>query len=175
MRWIILLAVTGSLSAQEWRYWGGDAGGAKYSKLKQIDRGNVARLKVAWTYHTGDIADGKETLSRSAFEATPLMVDGVLYLTTPFNRLITLDADTGRELWAFDPQLDRRRPYNLYIHRGAAWWSDGRQNAFFTERSTGACLPSMRRRAAVLIRSVRGASSTCERVSRTSSPDAATA
>ena len=47
------------LAAQEWPYYGGDSGGAKYSPLKQVDRANVTRLKVAWTYHTGDVSDGK--------------------------------------------------------------------------------------------------------------------
>jgi quinoprotein glucose dehydrogenase len=119
------------LLAQEWPYYGGDAGGTKYSKLKQIDRSNVARLKVAWTYHTGDVSDGKTLTTRSAFETTPLMIGGVLYLTTPFSRMIALDAESGKELWAFDPELNRERPYNLFINRGAAWWSDGKAKRLF--------------------------------------------
>ena len=116
---------------QEWPYYGGDAGGMKYSPLKQINRGNVATLKVAWTYKTGELSDGSELPIRSAFEATPLMISGVLYLTTPFNRLVALDAETGKELWAFDPQIDRQRPSNLYINRGAAYWSGGAKRRLF--------------------------------------------
>jgi glucose dehydrogenase len=118
-------------NAQEWHYYGGDAGGMKYSPLKQIDRSNVTRLKAAWTYHTGDVSNGKDWPVRSAFEATPLVVDAVMYVTTPFNRLIALDPETGRELWAFDPKLDKERAYNLFINRGAAWWSDGKHSRLY--------------------------------------------
>ena len=117
--------------AQEWRYYGGDAGGMKYSPLKQITRANVASLKPAWTFHTGEISDGKTELSRTTFEATPLVVDGVMYLTTPYNRLIALDPETGKQQWAFDPKLDKSRPNNLYISRGSAWWTDGKQKRLF--------------------------------------------
>lgn len=113
--------------AQEWHSYGGDAGGMKYSALKQINRANVSKLQVAWTFHTGDMSDGTALPTKSAFEATPLMVDGVLYLTTPFNRLIALDADSGKQLWAFDPQLNQEQIYNLYINRGAAYWTDGQR------------------------------------------------
>lgn len=103
----------------------------KYSPLKQINRSNVSRLREAWTYRTGDMSDGSTYPSRSAFETTPLMVDGVLYLTTPFCRLIALDGDTGREIWAFDPKLDKDRPYSLFINRGVAYQSDGVKKRLF--------------------------------------------
>ncbi|HEU0140151.1 MAG TPA: pyrroloquinoline quinone-dependent dehydrogenase [Bryobacteraceae bacterium] len=122
---LLLFAVV-PLFASDWRYYGSDSGGTKYSSEKQINRTNVSRLKVAWTYHTGDMSDGTTYVSRSAFEATPLVVDGVMYFTTPFNRLIALEAESGRELWSFDPELDKERPVNLFIHRGAAWWTDGK-------------------------------------------------
>src|SRR5881628_693996 len=103
-----LLALLAALpaAAQEWPHYGGDPGGTRYSKLDQVHRGNVTRLRVAWTYHTGDMSDGTVYPTRSTFECTPLVADGVLYLTTPFSRAIALDAETGRELWAFDPKLD---------------------------------------------------------------------
>ena len=106
---------------QDWPQWGGDAEGRKYSALQQVNRGNVGKLKLAWTYRTGEISDGTEFASKSAFETTPLHVDGVLYVTTPFNRLVALDAETGRELWAFDPKLDKTRSINLFISRGASY------------------------------------------------------
>jgi len=84
-------------------------------------------LKVAWTYHTGDVSDGSKYPVRSAFEATPLVVDGVMYFTTPFSRVIALDAETGKELWAFDPKIEMDTPRNLFISRGAAYWTDGKQ------------------------------------------------
>lgn len=119
---LVLLSL---LVAQNWAHYGGDAGGMKYSALKQVNRGNVTTLKPAWTYRSGDVSDGTAQPIRSAFETTPLFVDGVLYLTTPFNRLIALDAETGKELWAFDPKLDLGKPTNLYVNRGAAYWADG--------------------------------------------------
>lgn len=119
------------LTAQEWPSYGGDPGGTKYSALKQVNRGNVSKLRVAWTYHTGDISDGSKWPPRSAFEATPLVIDGVMYFTTPFSRLIALDAETGRELWNFDPKIDKSRPENLFINRGAAYWTDGKQKRIF--------------------------------------------
>ena len=79
----LLLPVCGLVCGQDWPHYGGDAGGMKHSPLKQINRSNVSRLRVAWTYHTGDMSDGTTQPTRSAFETTPLMVDGVVYLTTP--------------------------------------------------------------------------------------------
>jgi quinoprotein glucose dehydrogenase len=118
------------LAAAEWPYYGGEPGGSRYSKLKQIDRSNVSKLKVAWTYRTGDVATGDAAL-RTAFEATPLMIDNVLYVVTAFQRLIALDAETGQELWTFDPKLDRSRPQMMFTHRGAAAWTDGKQRRLF--------------------------------------------
>jgi quinoprotein glucose dehydrogenase len=116
------------LAAQEWRHWGGDAGGTRYSTLKDIHRGNVSHLRAAWTYRTGDISDGTKYPVRSAFETTPLMVNGVLYLTTPFNRVIALEPETGKELWAFDPQIPKDRPINLFLSRGCSYWTDGNKS-----------------------------------------------
>ena len=126
-----LAILTASLQAQEWPYYAGDAGGTKYSAMKDIDRGNVARLKPAWIFHTGDVSDGTRWPTRSAFEATPLVVDGVMYVTTPFSRVIALDPETGKELWSFDPKLDRSESANLFINRGAAFWTDGKKRRVF--------------------------------------------
>ena len=127
MRVLLSNLLVGLAIAQEWPYYGGDAGGMKYSPLRQITAANVQKLQVAWTYHTGEMSDGKTEKTRSAFEATPLMIGDRLYFTTPLNRLVALDATTGREVWSFDPKLDLQRTYSLYLHRGAAWWTDGRQ------------------------------------------------
>jgi quinoprotein glucose dehydrogenase len=131
MRFAVALLFLQYVQAQEWRYYGGDAGGMKYSPLKQINKTNVASLKPAWTFHTGEISDGKTQLTRTSFEATPLVIDGVMYLTTPYARLIALDPETGRQKWAFDPKLDKTRPANLHINRGSAFWSDGRSKRIF--------------------------------------------
>jgi glucose dehydrogenase len=68
------------VAAQEWPHPGNDPGGTRHSSLAQIDRSNVARLGVAWTFDTGDWSDGSVLPSRSALEATPLVIDGVLYV-----------------------------------------------------------------------------------------------
>ena len=119
------------LIAQEWPYYGGDSGGNSCSALKQVNRYNVKDLTVAWTYHTGDFSDGKSALPiRSAFECTPLVVDGVMYLTTAFNRMVALEAETGKELWSFDPKLDKTRRYMLY-NRGPTLWQRGNEKRIF--------------------------------------------
>src|ERR1044072_7196142 len=117
--------------AQEWPYYAGDAGGTKYSAQKEIHRSNVERLRPAWIFHTGDISDGTRWPTRSAFESTPLVVDGVMYLTTPFSRVIALDPESGKELWSFDPRLDRTESANLFINRGAAYYSSGTRHRIF--------------------------------------------
>jgi len=126
-----LILGAGFCPAAEWPYYGGDAGGMRYSPLDEINRSNVSKLRVAWTYHTGEVSDGTRYPVRSAFETTPIVVDGVLYLTTPFNRLVALDAETGRELWSFDPRIDLNAPYPMLTNRGAAFWSDDRDRRLF--------------------------------------------
>jgi glucose dehydrogenase len=96
----------------DWPYYGGDAGGSRYSPLTQIDRSNVAELKPAWEYHTGDISDGSDNRRKSEFEATPIVADGTMYFSTPFNRVVALDPETGREKWSFDPKIDLHARYS---------------------------------------------------------------
>src|SRR5262245_47354403 len=72
----------------EWVSYGHDPGGMRFSPLKQINRSNVARLQRAWTYHTGESESQQTSGGRTtAFECTPLVVDGVLYLSTPSGRV----------------------------------------------------------------------------------------
>src|SRR5215212_6908531 len=99
----------------EWPAYGRDAGGMRHSPLGQITPRNVAGLEVAWTYHTREreaLPKDGDVAGKSAFEATPVMVDGVLYLATPTNRVVALDARTGSEKWVFDPKADLRRGYS---------------------------------------------------------------
>ncbi len=128
---LLLVPAPPGLMAQEWRFHGGDAGGTRYSPLEQINRKNVTQLKVAWVHDTGDFSDGTEYPTRSAFEATPLVVDGVLYVTTPFCRLIALNAESGEKLWDFDPQIDKTMRLNLFVNRGPAYWTDGKRKRVF--------------------------------------------
>jgi len=86
--------------------------------LDQIDRSNVHNLRVAWTYHTGDKMDRPQT----TIECTPVVVDGVMYITTAQLKVCALDAANGRLLWRFDPfegaELDKLRGVN----RGVDYW-----------------------------------------------------
>jgi quinoprotein glucose dehydrogenase len=114
----------------DWPAYGRDAGGSRYAPLAQINRDNVKQLKVAWTYRTGDMSDGTKARSRSAFQVTPILVDGTLYLSTPFNRVIALDPETGAERWTYDPKLDLTKPYdNLLNSRGVSTWLDPQRRA----------------------------------------------
>jgi quinoprotein glucose dehydrogenase len=109
----------------DWPYYAGDAGGNRYSLLTQIDRKNVAGLKVAWEYHTGDVSDGSDDRRKSEFETTPIVADGTMYLTTPFNRVVALDPETGREKWRFDPRIDLHAGYSEgLVNRGVTVWTD---------------------------------------------------
>jgi quinoprotein glucose dehydrogenase len=116
-----------SAETSDWPYTEGAAGGGRYSPLSDIHRGNVARLRVAWTYRHGDFRDGgwrPDYINRgTAFESTPIVVDGRLIFTTPYNRVVALDPETGGELWKFDPGIDLERFFaNMIINRGVAYW-----------------------------------------------------
>ncbi|HTO07133.1 MAG TPA: pyrroloquinoline quinone-dependent dehydrogenase [Myxococcota bacterium] len=119
----------------DWPVTEGAPGGGRHSPLTDITRENVSRLQVAWTYHHGDFWEGAWPLRvnrGSAFESTPIVVGGRLFFTTPRNRVIALDPETGRELWTFDPKLEPGRAYaNMWINRGVAYWRDA--------AGTGAC------------------------------------
>src|SRR3984957_3962636 len=109
----------------DWPHYGNDEGGMRYSKLTQINREDVSQLKPAWTLHTGDISDGSGHRERSGLETTPIMVDGTLYVTSAFNRVIAVDPATGAQRWAYDPHIDQSwESGDGLINRGVATWVD---------------------------------------------------
>ena len=109
----------------DWPFYGGDQGGQRYSGTAQITPQNVAALTVAWTYSTGDVASKGPALKHSAFENTPIMAGGRLYVCSPFNEVSALDPGTGKELWRFDPKIDVNVRYpNDDNCRGVAYWRD---------------------------------------------------
>lgn len=110
----------------QWANYGNDPGGTSYSPLKQIHTANVDKLKPAWTFQTGelDTYKGTEVGSKAAFEATPIMVSGILYLSTPTNRIIAIDAVTGTEKWTYNPGVNLKADYSEITSRGVSKWID---------------------------------------------------
>ena len=98
-------------------------GGTHHADLDEITPATVHALAVAWTYRTGDVSDGEDGKAATAFEATPVMVDSVLYFSTPSSRVVALDAETGREIWTIDPGLDPTGQA-LITSRGVSVWLD---------------------------------------------------
>lgn len=125
---VALLPLPAAAQIAEWPVTEGAPGGGRFTPLTDITRANVTRLEVAWSYHHGDFWKGSFPLPvnrGSAFESTPIVVDGRLFFTTPRNRVIALDPQTGRELWIFDPKLEPGKAYaNMWINRGVAYWRD---------------------------------------------------
>ncbi len=103
----------------EWPAYGHDAGGSRFAPIAQIDRANVARLAVAWTFHTGETEAGERS-----FEATPILVDGTLYLSTPLGRIIALDPVSGTERWRYDAKVLVRSGFGDFTTRGVSSWVD---------------------------------------------------
>ncbi len=112
---------------QDWPFYGGDQGGTKYSPLADVNKSNVLRLQAAWEWQTREKALDQFGTRPGNFQATPVMIDNVLYFSTPYNRVVALNADSGAELWSFDPKAyeDGQPPNGTgFVHRGVAAWRD---------------------------------------------------
>jgi quinoprotein glucose dehydrogenase len=119
-----------------WHNVGNDKGGTRYSSLKQINRGNVRKLEIAWTYETGDAGNG------TTIECTPIVVNGAMYLTTVQTKVVALNPESGKEIWKFDPfSLQPRNPIRASgnVNRGLAYWESptGRDQRIFLGTSDG--------------------------------------
>lgn len=155
-------ALAGGTADGEWPVYGGDKAGTKYSPLDQIDRDNFTQLEVAWRWQSVDgflsktTADGGEWWSSrdavvdqlvvetpdlyrhqnspnySNFQATPLMIDGVLYFNTPLSQGAAVDARTGETLWVYNPKSYEEGTTAMTVtwrQRGVAYWNDGADEA----------------------------------------------
>jgi len=111
-------------AGKDWSMYGGGPESTHYSSLKQINRKNVRNLKVAWTFDSGDAYPGSE------MQCNPLVINGVLYATTPKVNVIALNAATGKLLWRFDPHQGRK-VLGKMRNRGVTYWSDGKQERIF--------------------------------------------
>jgi quinoprotein glucose dehydrogenase len=119
---------------REWRHYGGNPACNRYSPLDQINSGNVQQLRVAWTHKTGDKMDRP----RTTMECTPIVVDGVMYITTPLLKVRALDARSGKLLWNFDPFAKISEFSNpgaesiRGVNRGVTYWQGGGQKRIFS-------------------------------------------
>jgi glucose dehydrogenase len=107
---VLICAVWPAAAQNDWPSYGHDAGGLQFSPLKQIDAGNVGKLQVAWTFDTRP-----ESARSRASQATPLMVGGVLCLSSPYGRVVALEPETGKKIWEYESA-------NTPSGRGIAYW-----------------------------------------------------
>jgi quinoprotein glucose dehydrogenase len=107
-----------------WPAYGGDAGGTRYSPLNQMTQTNVDQLQVAWVFRTGDLGQGTKDWTRSAFEATPILYDNTLYLTTSSTNVIAVDAASGTLRWRHDSNSRKDLHYSDGVSRGVSLWID---------------------------------------------------
>ena len=132
----------------EWISYASDAGSTKYTSLSEINRENFDKLEIAWAWTSidgeldleGMLGSDADDISFGRLQATPLMVEGVLYMITALNQVVALDATSGELLWSFDPQA-YLSGYSIsplgYHHRGVAYWSDGTESRILFATNDG--------------------------------------
>ena len=148
----------------EWPYVGAGPAHTKYSAAGDITVANVGELEIAWRWEPNEIPLNEYGTRPGQFQATPIMVGNVLYLSTMYSRVAALDAETGAELWIFDPRVYEGGPKGAsptgFKHRGVAWWSDGdaariflnsRDRLYAIDAATGALDPGFGDSGSVLL------------------------
>lgn len=131
---LFLLLLSACHSSTPWPQYKGSNAGIHYSALAQIDTNNVASLSPAWEYHTADI----DTSKRSEIQCNPIIVDDILYGTSPKLKLFALEASSGREIWRFDPFDQQGKKSNVAVNssRGVTYYKgQGVQRIFYTAGS----------------------------------------
>jgi quinoprotein glucose dehydrogenase len=122
--WFASHAVAQTKPDEGWPTYSNAPTGTRYSPLTQIDRANVQQLKLAWTFHTHALDEARELNHKAAFEATPILVDGKLFFSTPYDHVIALNPATGEKIWEFDPQLELPYGASEVTSRGVSAWRD---------------------------------------------------
>ena len=124
---VIGLAAVPAMALEEWPTYGHDYGDSRYSPLAQITPANVASLKPAWTYHMRP--PGREARGFASSENTPLVVGGTMFVSTPYGRVVALDAETGKQRWAYEvPGSDQPAT------RGVSYWPGAKAQIVFGTR-----------------------------------------
>jgi quinoprotein glucose dehydrogenase len=119
---LLLCAAAASFAGSHhdgWEVVGGSTDNIHYSALSQINTKNVRSLRIAWTFDSGDAYPGSD------MQCNPIVVDGVMYVTTPKLRVVALDAATGKQIWSFDGWKGQRAPHP---NRGVTYWTDGKES-----------------------------------------------
>ena len=111
-----------SAGNEDWTMYGRDALGSRFSSLADINKENVGRLEVAWTYRTGEPLPTSQR--RRSLEVTPIVVNGVMYISTPLGKVVALDPATGTEKWKFDAKVDPGVRFGDFTNRGVSAWRD---------------------------------------------------
>jgi quinoprotein glucose dehydrogenase len=121
----LLLAAFGAMAAPgDWPSYGGAPGGGQHSTLTQITPANVGRLRIAWSFRTGEMGQDLPDPDRRRFEANPLVIDGRMYLNSGTGIVFALDAASGRLLWRFDAKVRRDKRFSDPASRGVSYWRD---------------------------------------------------
>jgi quinoprotein glucose dehydrogenase len=107
----------------EWHQYGRTQYGQRYSPLTQITPENVAKLELAWQYRTGDVRQPQD-VTETTYQVTPLKIEDTLYLCTPHNIAIALNADTGKEKWRYNPEVSANTQRQHQTCRGVTYWKD---------------------------------------------------
>ena len=119
----------------DWPHYGGDAASTRFAPYDQIHPGNIDSLRIVWRWRvSAGSVDQEENGDRgmgSEFKSTPLVVDGVLYTSTPLSSVVALDAATGQLLWSFEPKARTATEDFDSLHKGVAYWSDGEHARIF--------------------------------------------
>ena len=120
----LLSSCVDSHNSQNWQSYLGDSFSSQYSNLKEINKSNVSDLQIAWTYSSND----KDEKNRSQIQCNPLVIDGILYGTSAQLKLFALDAETGEELWLFNPHEKKFENFGMGVNRGLVFYSNETKN-----------------------------------------------
>ena len=120
-------AETSMEAGKDWPYYGGNKEGNRYSPLDQVNLNNVKDLQVAWMYNTAEKQDPGDAKPKypKAIQCQPIIIDGIMYGTTPDLKLFALDAGTGEQRWKFEPFKDGKTYKMINVNRGVAYWQSG--------------------------------------------------